>query len=355
MNKYNRLRGKAYKQAQPQGRSLDDIWYGNDSAALTIFRNFDNAMVSKGFVGADPETLWVMDFPMLERNYYLLVVNFDVFGSVATQAETRLYFDLMRSNAENNFLHFMPPAVRTPMRDSWYQGSLAELKMSTMYQIVNEKMPVDIAYRTDGPKAEFTSMVAARMGPYAGLPDVLNRCQSAPCHTEGATPEQQRIEASLQTLASRRAADTGMQFVGFMPDAAFLRVTAPDGSGHAYTLIRNKAHSNVAFMFDESDRRVRADDTLTIYPGLMGSYPNFMFQVPLERIEAFTAALHSARTAGQFSALVDEFGLRRTNPAIWENFQWFIDHMRQIRPLEAGVYDLGRYKTVAQMTSDDQG
>ncbi len=122
MNKYNRLRGKAYKRAQPQGPSLDDIWYGNDSAALTIFRNFDNAMVSKGFVGADPETLWVMDFPMLERTYYLLVVNFDVFGSVATQAETRLYFDLMRSNAENNFLHFMPPTVRTSMRDSWYQG-----------------------------------------------------------------------------------------------------------------------------------------------------------------------------------------------------------------------------------------
>ncbi len=355
MNTYNRLRGKAYQRAQPQGPSLDDIWYGNDSAALTIFRNFDNAMVSKGFVGADPETLWLMDFPMLERTYYLLVVNFDVFGSVATQAETRLYFDLIRSNAENNFLHFMPPAVRTPMRDSWYRGSLAELKMSTMYQIVNEKMPVDIAYRTEKPKPEFISMVAARMGPYAGLPDVLNRCQNAPCHSEGIAPEQQRIEASLQTLASRPAADTGMRFVGFMPDTAFLRVTAPDGSGHAYTLIRNKAHSNVAFMFNESDRRVRSADTLTIYPGLLGSYPNFMFQVPLERIEAFTTALHSARTAEQFSALVDEFGLRRTNPAIWENFQWFVDHMRQTRPLEAGVYDLGRYQKVAQMTGDKKG
>ena len=78
-------------------------------------------MVSKGFVGATPKTLWVMDYPMLERTYYLLVVNFNVFGSVATQAETRLYFDLMRANGENNFLHFMPPAVRT-MRDSWYGG-----------------------------------------------------------------------------------------------------------------------------------------------------------------------------------------------------------------------------------------
>jgi hypothetical protein len=80
-----------------------------------------------------------------------------------------------------------------------------------------------------------------------------------------------------------------------------------------------------------------------------------MFHVPLEQIEAFTAALHAAQTAEQFTALVDEFGLRRTNPAIWENFQWFVDYMRRSAPLEAGVYDLSRYKKVADMISDDTG
>jgi hypothetical protein len=356
MNEYNRLRGEAYKRAAPGGRSLDDIWYGNDNAALTVFRNFDNAMVSKGFVGATPKTLWVMDYPMLERTYYLLVVNFNVFGSVTTQAETRLYFDLMRSNGENNFLHFMPTAVRTAMRSSWYQGSIAELKMSTIYQIVNEDMPVQIPYRTDDPKAEFISMVSARLQSFAGPPDVLNRCQDAPCYSKDAAPAQRRIEASLQTLASRPAADAGMQFVNFMPDAAFLRVSTPaDGRDYTYTLIRNKAHSNVAFMFAESDRRERPRDTLTVYPGLLGSYPNFMFHISLDRIEAFTDALHTAQTPAQFNALVDEFGLRRTNPDIWANFQWFVDYMRQTRPLEAGVYDLSRYQKVADMISDKNG
>lgn len=50
----------------------------------------------------------------------------------------------------------------------------------------------------------------------------------------------------------------------------------------AETLIRNKAHTNVAFMFNENDRRERDKDTLTVYPGLLGSYPNYMFHVPLE-------------------------------------------------------------------------
>ena len=49
---------------------------------LTVFRHLDNASVVQGFVGAIPETLWVMDYPLLERTYYALVVNFNVFGNV---------------------------------------------------------------------------------------------------------------------------------------------------------------------------------------------------------------------------------------------------------------------------------
>jgi hypothetical protein len=359
MNIYNRLRGQAYKAAQPQGPSLDDIWYGdgdNDNAALTVFRNFDNAMVSKRFVGDTSKTVWVMDYPMLERTYYLLVVNFNVFGSVSTQAETRLYFDLMRANGENNFLHFMPAGVRTSMRDSWYQGSDAETKMSKMYEIVNEDMPVQIAYKTDKPKAEFIAMISERLGPLAGPPDVLNRCEKGPCYGADENNAQKRIAASLQTLSSRPAKEDGMQFVDFMPDVAFLRVSTQDpNEGYAYTLIRNKAHSNVAFMFDESERRERQLDTLTIYPGLLGSYINFMFHVPLEQIEAFAQALHATSTREQFTDLVGEYGLPRTHPVIWDNFQWFVDFMKQTRPLEAGVYDLSRYKKVSQLMSDEEG
>ncbi|MDT9136206.1 fatty acid cis/trans isomerase, partial [Escherichia coli] len=40
-----------------------------------------------------------MDYPLLERTYYQLVVNFDVFGNVSHQGQTRLYFDLIRNGA----------------------------------------------------------------------------------------------------------------------------------------------------------------------------------------------------------------------------------------------------------------
>jgi hypothetical protein len=358
MNRYLELRGEAYRQAEPRGRSLKDIWDGsgkNENAALTVFRNFDNAMVTSGFSGGLPKTMWVMDYPQLERTYYLLVVNFNVFGSVSTQAETRLYFDLMRANGENNFLHFMPPQVRTSMRDSWYRGSDAQTKISKLYEIVNEDMPVDIPYKGDDPKEEFVSLVTARLQAAAGPPDVLNRCPDAPCYSADASPTLRRIERSLQTLSPRPAAEPGMRFVDFMPDVAFLRVVPedPKQEAQAYTLIRNKAHSNVAFMFDEEQRRERDDDTLTVYRGLLGSYPNFFFNVPLAQLEDFTEALHSATTEQQYRDIVARYGLPRMHPAIWDNFQWFVDYMQQTQPLAAGVYDLSRYKKVSDLMSNE--
>ncbi|MEM1155445.1 MAG: fatty acid cis/trans isomerase [Pseudomonadota bacterium] len=359
MNVYNGMRGDAYKAAQPLGPALSDIWDGdghNENAALTVFRNYDNAMVSKGFVGAISPTVWVMDYPLLERTFYLLVVNYNVFGSVATQAETRLYFDLMRANGENNFLHFMPPGVRTAMRDSWYLGSEAETKVTKTYQIVNEAMPVQIDYKTMDPKAEFINLVIQRLGAAAGAPDVLNRCEAQPCYSEGASAIEQRIEASLQALASTPASEKGARFVDFMPDEAFLRVsTDKAGGGYAYTLIRNKVHSNVAFMFDETERRRPELDTLTVYPGLLGSYVNYMFHVPAQDIEKFTEAMQAVASAKDFSNLAREYGLPRSHPEIWDNFQWFFEYMQATAPLEAGIYDLNRYKKVSELISDKQG
>ena len=226
MNTYD-CEARPIANVQPAGPSLQDIWDGdgtNDNAVLTVFRNFDNATVTRGFVGAIPKTLWVMDYPMLERTYYELVVNFNVFGSAASQAETRLYFDLIRSGGENNFLHFMPPGVRTAMRDSWYQGKQGRKRSSvTTMSIVNEDMPVQIRYRSTDPKAEFVALVSERLKSLAGPPDVLNRCARPPCYRAGATAAERQVDASLQTLTSKPASHAGMQFVDFMPDVSFVR------------------------------------------------------------------------------------------------------------------------------------
>ena len=147
-----------------------------------------------------------------------------------------------------------------------------------------------------------------------------------------------------------------MQFIAFMPDVSFVRISSgnPDAD-LAYTLVRNKAHTNVAFLLEEEKRREPLKDTLTAYRGLLGSYPNFMFNVPQDSIESFTADLHAVQTREQFIELVGRYGLSRTHPEIWTNFQWFVNYMRRTRPIEAGIYDLNRYKKVADLMADETG
>jgi len=79
-----------------------------------------------------------------------------------------------------------------------------------------------------------------------------------------------------------------------------------------------------------------------------------MFNVPLDRIEAFADALHAVRTSEQFLKVVHSYGLPRTHPDIWANFQWFVDFMRRSSPIEAGVYDMNRYKKVADLLTDEK-
>jgi hypothetical protein len=172
----------------------------------------------------------------------------------------------------------------------------------------------------------------------------------------GAGSAERRADQSLQTLASKPASLDSMHFVDFIPDITFLRISTREPDRDlAYTLVRDKMHTNVAFLLGEKKRREPEKDNLTVYHGLLGSYPNFMFNVPLESIGEFTDALHAARTPKQFRELVSRYGLSRTHPDIWDSFRWFVEYMRRTRPLEAGIYDMNRYKKVADMMADETG
>lgn len=133
-NEYEALRMHSYAAAPAP--SWSHIWAGNDTALLTIFRQHDSASVRKGLIGEIPQTLWWMDYPLLERAYYQLVVNFDVFGNLAHQAQTRLYFDRIRNGAEQNFLRLLPADARETILDDGYQYS-GQLKLWLDYQRID--------------------------------------------------------------------------------------------------------------------------------------------------------------------------------------------------------------------------
>lgn len=339
-NDYEELRQEAYED-QP-APSWSQIWLGNDNALLSIFRHHDSAVVRKGLLGEIPQTLWLLDYPLLERTYYQLVVNFDVFGNVSHQAQTRLYFDLIRNGAELNFLRLMPAQARRSYLDDWYQNS-GKLKMWLDYASADLSTPTGLSLPKDDPKKAFAEKLIQRAGTLISA-DPINRCNGAQCARAGIVPELARAEQSLSRLPRRPA--SGLKVINFLPESTLLRVEYGQGQRELYSLLRNKAHSNVAFMLGEDLRQQPGLDTLTVLPGILTSYPNFIFNLKAEQVPDFVRALEQIKTSQEFEALTERLGIRRTHPQFWFYVNDLTRYMQERQPIEAGVFDINRYQNL---------
>ncbi len=325
-----------------KGFGLANIWDGdgnNQNAALTIFRHFDSATVVKGFVGDTPLTGWVVDYPTFERLHYLLVAGFDIYGTTGHQVASRTYMDILRQDAEDNFLRFMPAMQRQTLYDSWYIGSDSVRNAEPLFSIDH---PSEISYQTTDYKREFFDQVRQRLGKAAGAVDSINRCQQTVCTRANTTPVQQQMDSILRNLATLQGGK-----LGALPEMSLLRVKTGDPKGDlVYTLLIDKAYTNLSKMLSEDSRRVPENDRMTIFSGFIGSYPNFFFSVEKNQLSEFVTMIKNAKTETDIDALYSRFGVRRTHSDIWQQADWFNTQHRQYRGLEAGLLDMSRYKNL---------
>lgn len=340
-NEYEALRRDNY--AELPAPSWSTLWAGNDNALLSIFRHFDSASVTKGLIGEVPQTMWLFDFPLLERTYYQLAVNFDVFGNVSHQAQTRLYFDLIRNGAEQNFLRLMPADSREGYLDDWYQAG-GKFKMWLDYESIDNDKPTALKLDERDPKRDFAQQLLARYGDLNARPDPINRCDGAYCSRPNIDPTLQNAEQALSRLVSRPAA--GLKVIDQLPEATLLRIETASGHREVYSLLRNRAHSNVAFLLGEEMRYQPGLDTLTVYPGVLSSYPNFIFNIPAGQVPAFVDAMENAQDAPAFERIVERWGIRRSHPQFWDYFHDLDRYIQETEPLEAGVLDMNRYQNL---------
>jgi len=324
------------------GVGLANIWNGdghNQNAALTIFRHFDSATVVKGLVGDTPLTGWVIDYPTLERLHYLLVAGFDIYGTAGHQIASRTYMDILRQDAEDNFLRFMPAAQRKNIYNSWYVGSDSLRIAAPLFSIDH---PSEINYQTTAYKREFFDQIRQHLGNAAGETDSINRCPQNTCVRANTTPAQQQADRTLRTLAQVKGGQ-----LGALPEMSLLRIKTGKPEGDlVYTLVLNKNYSNISNMLAERSHRVPQNDSITIVSGFIGSYPNFFFAVEQNQLTEFVALIKNARTETDMDAVYNRFGVRRTNPEIWQHADWFNQQHPKYRGLEAGLFDMNRYKNL---------
>ncbi len=322
------------------------IWDGdgsNPSAALTVFRHFDSGSVAYGLVGNEPETAWVIDYPLFERIHYLLVAGFNVYGNMGHRLGTRIYMDFMRMEGEDYFLAFLPAAQRKAIRDSWYTGQRSSIEK--LFAAPQEWLSTDavIGYQTDDPQRELYQQIRQRLSHLTQRAEAMNHCGNINCEKVAVKSIEQKADRAMEKIAQLQ----GEKLYPF-PDVAFVRVTTGQPEDDfAYTLIRNKAYKNVtSFLADERERD-RADidkDSMTVVKWLEGAYPNFFFSVALSEVDAFARHCATIRSHEDYKRFVDKYGVRRTNPAFWELADWFQDEYARNRPVMSGLFDLNRYQ-----------
>jgi len=345
-NRYLEARRKAAHVALPLplDRALGLLWNGggtNPNAALTVYRHSDSASVDQGLVGEPPETAWFLDYPLLERIHYLLVAGFDVYGNLGHQLNTRLHMDVLRMEAEDNLLAYMPAKSRKAIHDSWYQG----IRKGDGDDIVPWWMDVDLVtgYRTNNPQQELYDHIATRLGPLAKA-HIPRPCAGEGCESEAHQAAVMRADRAVFKLSRMHG-----KIVEFLPDVAFVRVQlggAPEAD-LAYTLLSDKNYDNVSSMFSEhklGERRDASNDRQTVLPWLEGSYPEFFFEVPLEEVESFVTRYDSIKTRDDYERFTARFGVRRTNASFWQISDWFAAQALREQPERAGIFDLNRYQ-----------
>ncbi|MFV2054811.1 MAG: fatty acid cis/trans isomerase [Thiohalomonadales bacterium] len=325
--------------------AMDYLWDGdgkNPNAALTVFRHFDSGSVAYGLVGNDPETTWVIDFPLLERIHYLLVANFDVYGNISHRLSTRVYMDFLRMEGEDAFLAFLPVSRRKKIRDKWYIGQRSNIEK--LFSEPQEWLRTETVkgYQTLDPQKELYQHIKDRLSGLAEQAKAMNHCGRIGCKKVSMEDSAESVDHAMDKIARLQ----GQQLHAF-PDVAFVRVKAHKAENDlSYSLIRNKAYKNVtSFLADELERD-RADierDTMTVVKWLEGSYPNFFFSVAMSDIEEFSARCAAIRNRDDYEKLVDQYGVRRSNPLFWELADWFQDYYKSNQPIVSGLFDLNRY------------
>lgn len=344
--RFFRARQEFYAAHYYDGLSYDAIWKGErpgDSPLLTVYRHFDSASSHRGLLGELPGTMWLIDYPLFERIYYALVAGFDVYGTMGHQLALRLYMDNLRVEAESYFLEFMPADRRKAMLQSWY-GTVPYEKIKA----VQTRMPAAITFVSKDPKREFIESLVHKY-----LPDALginfDPINYFPEDQEShpTLPAEYACRADyLQGLraVSRPGASFVRVFDSFHANLAYLRIRMGKGQeDYVVSLVINRWHDNVTYLFAEKQALDSNRDRIDILPGFIGSYPNYFFDVRVEDLPDFLDLLENMRDTPEDKARLRRYGVNRADPGFWSHYDWFQARFLRDEPVRGGLFDLNRY------------
>ena len=342
--KYSQNRQKMYDSIYPNGLNIESIWKGDNSKSspfLTIYRHFDSASLNRGAIGGLPKTAWVIDYPLLERIYYALVAGFDIYGNIGHQVSTRRYMDRLRVEGETNFLNLLPQEERSEIFESW------NLNAENEEEHFFSEHESDIAYtKIDSKRELIERVVNTHLLKSTNIQfDTLNymyaneRIPKIPKEYKQYSDYHQAFKSLTQV---------GLPFIqiinGHQSNLAYIRITnTPTKKDAIFSVVINRWHDNVSFMFNEENRLNPSQDELDFIAGFIGSYPNLFLVVDYNDLPDFFDMMHNYDGSQIYINKLLKYGVYRGDENFWKIYDWFQKRFLEDNPSEAGLFDLNRY------------
>jgi hypothetical protein len=301
--------------------------------------------VHKGVLGNLPKTLWVIDYPLLERIYYALVAGFDVYGTAGHQLAIRHYMDELRVEGESYFLDFLPPEKRQEIMQSWYIG--VDLKDMNFYP---STLPAKIPFATGEPKREFMEHVVNKHL----LP--ATEIMFDPVNYQLARAAYPFVPEKYETRDDYLRAFTplfqpGTPFISLMNEhnanLAYVRIRLKNGKDIAGSIVVNRWHDNVAFMLGEEGGSTR-QMTAPILSRVHRVLPELLVDIREEDMPDFSDLLANFTKSPEDMERLAKYGVNRADARLWDAYDWFQKRFYEDEPVQGGLFDLNRYYYIAR-------
>ncbi len=337
---YQAAFGAALADLKPEGYGIDAVWDGgrtNPNAWLTLLRHETNVSVMKGRQGGRPRSLWLMDYSGFERIYYDTVANFRYWAGDPAKLETLAFFDFLRHEFEDSFLLLLPPEARQEVRHAWKRG-IGGLALEAL-PLAGADQPVQIETGGRDPVGDLIDLIQAHMGPaVSGPKDNLN---------PEAKPEAD-LNAAIESYdgwvaaAAQLTVTTAYRFPRYLPSVILLRLRHA-GETRVYSLVVNRVYeTHDTFVFENGVAQPELN-TLSIYPGVIGGFPNLFIDLDLKDAAGFLRGLRDVETLEDWNRLRDRYATLRNSADFWPLYDWFNAWNEETRGIDAGLLDLSYY------------
>ncbi len=147
------------------------------------------------------------------------------------------------------------------------------------------------------------------------------------------------LETTLRRIRNMKGSVASL-----FPDTAVVRIFDASSQNQYITMIKDVGHMNMTSMFGE-DNRIEPERTkMTVLKGVVGSYSKLMLRVQRANIKRFVDDALSIQSEADYERLLDNYGVRRTDPTFWKENDLLHLATKHQSELNYGIIDLSRYE-----------